>query len=250
MPRLLGFPHIMLSQVTVEKVEERWTATTIQAAFVFHFPSKSKLKSVSSPGAISINLPLLHLGWTFALSLTPERSVPTKRVANWILTAFSFRQHGSAIHWGSTSICAQLSLGEECTPHNSVMGSNLTPLGTMNVVLARTPALDLALPPCTVQSSLPVKVWLSVTISECPLGLFEVRSGLVSEAEVQTQLLRQSCGRLLSRSLANGFTGKLFDVKFLAFPTRFTSGSTGVPLQTRASLCVLEEHVNLSESCQ
>ncbi|KAF8556333.1 hypothetical protein OG21DRAFT_1521141 [Imleria badia] len=132
------------------------------------------------------------------------------------------------------------------------MGSNATPLGSMNVTLAHTPALDIPLTaPCTIsKSSLPVKVWLSVTISGCPLpnGLFEARSRLVPEAEAQVQLVRQSCDRLLSRSLANGFTGKLFDVKFLSFSTCSTSGNTREPLTTYASLCVLEEHLNLSES--
>jgi len=83
-----------------------------------------------------------------------------------------------------------------------------------------------------------------VTISNCPLpnGLFQARFCTVNEAQVQTQLFRQSGDILLSRSLA---TGKLFDVKFLTFST---SGNTGRPLLTYASLSVLEEHVNLLSS--
>ncbi|KAF8545665.1 hypothetical protein OG21DRAFT_1492076 [Imleria badia] len=182
----------MSSQATVEKVEERWSATTIQTAFVFD------ITSISVSSAISIHLPLLHLGWTFALSLTPElQERPVKKgskqikryTGNWIPAVFSFRQHGSAICWGNTSICAQLSLGKEFTPHD-VMGSNSTPLGTMNFVLAHTSALKLPLTmPHTISSLQPDKIWLSVTISECPLvgGLFQVRAGLVNEAEIRAK---------------------------------------------------------------
>lgn len=233
-----------MSSTTVEILEERWSSTTIQTAFVFSLPSRSQ------PGDISINLPLLNLGWTFALSLTgtpgEKRSKKSIRsVKNWIPANFSFRQHSSAIPWGNTSIHAQLSLGEECNPHND-MGSNLTPLGTMNVVLAQTASLELpATTRCTISSIQRNKVWLTVTISECPLpnGLFQARSGPVNEAELQARLVRQSGDRLLSRSLA---TGKLFDVKFLTFSA---SGNTGKLLPTYASFSVLEEHVNLL-SCE
>ncbi|KAF8556334.1 hypothetical protein OG21DRAFT_655968 [Imleria badia] len=255
-----SIPHhsIMLCRMKVEKVEERWSTTTIQTAFVFHSTSKTvPLALLPKSGAISIDLPLPHLGWTFTLSLTPEHphkirsrfrhKIERTYAGNWIPAAFSFRQHGRAVRWGNTSICAQLSLGKECIPHNN-MGSNSTLLGTMNVVLEHTPAFELPLTtPCTISSLPPNKVWLSVTISDCPLadGLFEVRSGLDNEAKIQAQLVRQSGDRVLSRSLG---TGQLFDVKFLAFSTRSTSGNAGVPLPTYASLTVLEEHVNLSSS--
>jgi hypothetical protein len=226
----------------VQKLEERWTPTTVQTAFVFHsLPSKSR---------VSIDFPLPNLGWTFTLSLTSKNVLGDGR-CKWIPAKFSFRQQGSAIPWGSTSIHAQLSLAveqkdcgsvaspaEECTPHND-MGSNLISLGTMNVVLAQTSSLELPTTTrCTVSSLRPNKVWLTVTISECPLanGLFQASSGPVNEAEVQAQLVRQSG----SRSLA---TGKLFDVKFLTFST---SGNTGRLLPTYASLSVLKEHVNFS----
>jgi len=111
--------------------------------------------------------------------------------------------------------------------------------------LAQTSSLELPTTTrCTISSLQRNKVWLTVTISECPFanGLFQARSGSVNQAEVQAQLVRQSGDRLLSRSLA---TGKLFDVKFLTFST---SGDTGRLLPTYASLSVLEGHVNLSSS--
>ncbi|KAN0091210.1 hypothetical protein V8E55_004776 [Tylopilus felleus] len=88
------------------------------------------------------------------------------------------------------------------------------------------------------------KIWLSVTISKCPLvnGLFDARLGPIDEAKVQEQLVRQSGDRVLSRSLT---TGKLFDVKFLTNPTRSPLGN---PLPTYASLSVLKKHVDLSSS--
>ena len=231
-----------------KQLEERWTPTSIQTAFALRLPN-----SIPKSGAVSIDLPLLNLGWTFALSFTPEHLQKTQQQGdkhkhkhkkraydgNWIPAEFSFRQHRSAIHWENTSICAQISLE----------GDNTPPLGTMNAVLAHTPALNLPLAPsCTISPLEPNKVWLSVSISECPLadGLFGVRSGLVNEAEIHAQLVRRSGDRVLSRSLA---TGKLFDVKFLASSTSSTSANTEVSLPTYASLSVLEEHVNLS-SCK
>jgi hypothetical protein len=306
-----------MPSTTAEILEERWLPTTVQTAFVLSLPSKPQ------SGDISIDLPLLNLGWSFALSLTgiPEQNaakgrhkkVKSVKISDkWIPETFSFHQHSSTVPWGNTSIHAQLSLGEECTlhgnmgsnltplgstmnavlartsslelpaedpcigtgsttapaeestpydgmgsttlgccpaevstPHNDV-GSNLTPLGTMNVVLAQTSSLELPTTTrCTISSLQRNKVWLTVTISECPFanGLFQARSGSVNQAEVQAQLVRQSGDRLLSRSLA---TGKLFDVKFLTFST---SGDTGRLLPTYASLSVLEGHVNLS-SCE
>ena len=282
-----------MPSTTVEILEERWTPTAVQTTFVFH-----SLPSRPQSGGASIDLPLLNLGWTFTLSLTPEKNTAKRQATsrgsvkpvtrNWIPATFSFRQHNNAIPWGNTSVHAQLTLGEECTPspHNS-MGSNLTPpgamnvasaqtpsselpttvyepdcpagesashnntgsnltlLGTMSVVLAQTSSLELPITTrCTISSLRPNKVWLIVTISDCPLakGLFQARSGTINEAEVQAQLVRQSGDILLNRSLA---TGKFFDVKFLTFST---SGNTGRPLPTYASLSVLEEHVDLS-SC-
>jgi hypothetical protein len=149
------------------------------------------------------------------------------------------------VHDGMGSTTLGCCPAEVSTPHNDV-GSNLTPLGTMNVVLAQTSSLELPTTTrCTISSLQRNKVWLTVTISECPFanGLFQARSGSVNQAEVQAQLVRQSGDRLLSRSLA---TGKLFDVKFLTFST---SGDTGRLLPTYASLSVLEGHVNLS-SCE
>ena len=244
-------------------LEERWTPTTVETAFVLSLPSRPLTQS----GGISIDLPLVNLGWTFALSLTPVNWQPEilakgpgkkrpgkplgkpvkPKECNWIPTTFSFRRHTSAIPWGNTSIDAQLSLQGECTPespHNSI-GSNLTPFGTMNVVLAQTSSLEVPTTCCTISSLQRTEVRLTVTISECPLvnGLFQARSGPVNESEVKAQLVRQSGDRVLSRSLA---TGKLFDVKFLTFST---SGNTGRLLPTHASLFVLEEHVNLS-SCE
>ncbi|KAI9569722.1 hypothetical protein HD554DRAFT_508207 [Boletus coccyginus] len=129
------------------------------------------------------------------------------------------------------------------------IGSKSTPLGTMKVVLAHTPSLKVPLRTPPILSSLqPNKVWLNVTISDCPLagGLFQVRSfGHVNEGEVQARLVRQSGDRVLSQSLT---TGKLFDVEFLTPSTRSPSGNTGKPLPTYTSLVVLEEHVNLSSS--
>jgi len=232
--------------VVAKTLEERCTPTTIETGFVLSLPL-NKLKS----GGISIDLPLLSLGWTFTLSLTAAR--PNR---HWIPAAFSFRQHGSAAvtPWGNTSIHAQLSLAvdpaEGCTPFNNT-GSSSTPLGTMKVVLAHTSSSEVPLEtPFILPPRQPNKVWLNVTISDCPLanGLLEARSGHVNEAEVRAQLVRQSGNRLLSQSLT---TGKLFllDVEFLTPSTRFPSGNTGKPLPTYASLFVLEGHVNLS-SCQ
>ena len=248
--------------MVVETLEERWTPTTIETAFVFHSPSPGKTTSRD----ISIDLPLLNLGWTFTLSLTPQAAPEQRRAAktrvkgkpvkqySWTPAAFSFRQHDSATPWGNTSIHAQLSLAvdpaEGCTPFNNT-DRNFTPLGTIKVVLAHTSSSEVLLETSCILSSLrPNKVLLNVTISDCPLasGLFQVRSGHVNEAEVQTQLVRKSGNRLLSQSLT---TGKLFvlDVEFLTPSTRFSSGDTGKPLPTYASPFVLEGHVNLS-SCQ
>lgn len=248
--------------MTAVKLEERWTPTTIQTAFVLSLPSSCRKGIGKGSGGISIDLPLLNHGWTFALSLTPERlgqkgSKKGKQSCNWIPAAFSFRQQGSAILWGNTSIHAQLSLAveqhdcgpvaapaEQWAPHND---SNLTPLGTMNIVLAQTSLLELTTTTRRTLSPLQRnKVLLTVTISECPLanGFFQlIRSGPVDEAKVQVQLARQSGDRLLGRSLA---TGKLFDVKFLIFST---SSNTGRLLPTYASLSVLQEHIDLS-SCE
>ncbi|KAH0827934.1 hypothetical protein J3R83DRAFT_3571 [Lanmaoa asiatica] len=249
-----------------EKLEEQWT-TTIQAPFIFSPSCDSK------PSSTFVNLPLLIPGWTFALSLTVNRSTPERRrnlggkksrrsnqECTWVPEAFSFHRHGSTIpsSWGNASMRTQLSLAaeqydrdaaptdygekEEYTPHNNI-GSGLTPLGTMEVGLADTPSVEVpVITPCLLSSLRPTKVWLAVTISKCPFanGLFQAVHG---HAEAETQLVRKSGDRLLSRSLA---TGKLFDVKFLTSSTCSTSGNTGKFLPTYASLSVLEEHINLS----
>ena len=227
--------------VIVELLEERWTPTTIQTAFAFH-------SLPSTPSGTSINLPLSNLGWTFTLSLTPvktgaswahnrDRQPGVRRVRHWIPAVFSFRRHDIAIGWGNTSINARLSLGEEYS-------SSL--LGAMDVVLTETLMSSLNLTtPFTIPPHERNKIWLSVTISKCPLvnGLFDARLGPIDEAKVQEQLVRQSGDRVLSRSLT---TGKLFDVKFLTNPTRSPLGN---PLPTYASLSVLKKHVDLS-SCK
>ena len=249
--------------MTVEKLEERWTLTTVQTAFAF--PS---LPSKPHSGGITIDLPLPNLGWTFSLLLTPDperrarKGLKSVQRCNWIPTAFSFRQQGSAILWGNTSIHAQLlpvlavdqhvcgspaARAEVCAPPID-MSNNSTLLGTMKVALAQTTSLEVPLSTACALLKFN-KLWLTVTISDCPLanGLFRACSGPVNEAEVQGQLVRRSGDRLLSRSLA---TGKLFDVKFLT-STRLnsTSGNTGRLLPTYASLSVLEEHVKIS-SCE
>ncbi|KAG8213995.1 hypothetical protein J3R82DRAFT_10745 [Butyriboletus roseoflavus] len=257
--------------MTVEKLEERWTPTTVQATYVF-CPEQP---SSSGSGRISVNFPLLNLGWSFALSLAPAfesfkasrtlkggrggKRQTTKPLAcnQWIPSAFSFRRDSSKISWGKTSMQAQLSLVmeqydcgdasrlDECTPQN--VGSNSTPLGTMKVVLAHTCSMDV---PLTTSCTLPLhqltKVSLTVTISECPFadGLFET-SHHETEAQAWAWLVKQSGDRLLSRILT---TGKLSSVKFLTSSTRSTPGHTGKLLTTYASLPVLEEHVNLSSA--
>lgn len=201
-----------------------------------------------------MDLPLLNLGWTFALSSkTPQKfgartggkPLTQSRPYNWIPAAFSFRRYDSKIPWGNTSMHAQLSL---LMDGGGTPGSNPTPLGlgTMKVVLAHTPSAEVPLTKsCTLSSLQPAKVSLTVTISECPFanGLFQAVSSQITEAGVHVGLIRQYADCLLSRSLA---TGKLFDVKFLTRSTRSTSGNTGQLFQTYASLSVLEKHVNLS----
>ena len=246
-----------------KKLEERWTPTTIHATFAL--PDLPSHIATTSRG-ISVHLPLLNLGWTFTLSLAPERFEAGKKKiggsvikkgsklykCQWVPSIFSFRRDDSKIPWGNTSMHAQLSLEhdcddsalseEECTPHASDL------IGTIKVVLGCTPSAEYPLPTsCKLSSShQPTRVWLTVTIQQCPFpdGLFQASSNHGSETEAQTQLARQSGDRVLSRSLA---TGKLFDVKFLSFSTRLTSGNTGKLLPTYASLSVLEKHVNLPD---
>lgn len=253
--------RILMPSVNVEKVDERWTPTTVQTAFVLH-------ASDPRSSTISVDLPLLNLGWTFTLSLTPEHSQvhenpkkrQIKRNGNWIPVAFSFRRHDSTIPWSKTSLHAQLSLAVEqpqvqCTPSSvlagespDTVGSNAIPLATFNVVLADTPSFKLSLTtPCALSSLHPHKISLTLTVSDCPLanGLFEACSGTAHETQVQAQFAKLRGDRLLSRSLT---TGKPFDVKFLANSTRFPSGNTVEPLPTYISLSVLEGHINPS-SC-
>ena len=267
----------------VELLDERWTPASIQTTLAFH-----SLPRTLGSGGVSIDLPLLNLGWTFTLSFKPTRystkrykgkrgGGPAKSCTDWIPERFSFRQDTSQnkIDWGNTSIHAQISLVqavEQPQHHTESLGefpqyaeprtqdaasandcpgdgSDMTLLATMKIVsVAGTPSLDLPVEKsCTISSLRPHKVQLTVTISDCPLpsGLFGARFGATSEARSQTQLVRQNGERLLSRSLA---TGKFFDVKFMT-PSARSSGITGKPLPTYASLSVLEEHVNPS-SCR
>ena len=233
------------NNMQADKLEERCTPTTIRATFALRdLPSCSTVSR-----GISIHLPLLNFGWTFALSLASRRFVTSdgrrSNSSKWAPQAFSFRQHDSKIPWGNTSMQAQLSLATE--PENGIgIENDSTSLGTINVVLAHTPSAELPLTTSyKLSSRRPTTVWLTVTISECPFakGLFQARSYLDSETEAQTRLARQSGDRVLSRSLT---TGKLFDVKFLS-STCAISGNAGKLLPTYASLSVLEKHVNLPD---
>ncbi|KAF8444676.1 hypothetical protein L210DRAFT_3642926 [Boletus edulis BED1] len=237
-------------------VEERWTPTTIQTTFVL---PESKLRKVSTDSNISINLPFPKtLGWTFALSLSVKRLKKLGRSSTgyYYPMAFSFRRHDSAIPWGRTSICAQLSLAvkqpQSTDPeHGSHPATSVDaaeePLGTIELVLEDTSSVEV---PITTPHNLsilpPNKICLTVTISDCALpdGLFQARSRPFNKVGTQAHLVQQGCD-LLSRLLA---TGKPFDVKFLTPSTRSTSGKTGDPLPTYASLSVVEEHVDLLSS--
>lgn len=245
--------HPSNMSVTVTKLEEQWTPTTIQVAFALCSQSSN-----SSWRGVSVDLPLLNLGWTFALSLTPvgkKNPLRPSKPSSWIPGRFSFRRHGSTTPWRNTSMHAQLSLATEqrdrggasgeSIPDNTV-GNNSMPLGIMEVILAHT--LSTEVPPttsCGLSLLRPTKVTLTVTISECPFanGFFKAVSSQFDDTETQARLVRQSGDSLLSRSLT---TGKLFDVKFLTRSTRSTSGNTGELFETYASLPVLEEHINLS----
>ncbi|KAF8444675.1 hypothetical protein L210DRAFT_3642925 [Boletus edulis BED1] len=242
-----------MPSIQARMVEERWTPTTIQTAFVL---PESELRKVSIDINSSINLPFPKtLGWTFALSV--KRLKNLGRSSTYYPMAFSFRRHDSAIPWGRTSICAQLSLAvkqpqstdpeHDYHPATSVDAAE-EPLGTIELVLADTPSVQV---PITTRRKVsirpPNKVCLTVTVSDCALpdGFFQARSSPISEGGTQAHLVRQGCDHLSSRSLA---TGKPFDVKFLTPSTRSTSGKTGDPLPTYASLSVVEEHVDLSFS--
>jgi len=253
-----------MPSVNVEKLEERWTPTTVQTAFILR-------ASDPRSSTISVDLPLLNLGWTFALSLTAEHSQvhenpkkkQIKRNGNWIPVAFSFRRHDGTVRWNNTSLHAQLELAVEqpqvqCTPSSvpagecippDTVGSNAMPLAlaTFKVVLANTPSFELPLTtPCALSSLHPHKISLTLTISDCPLanGLFEACSGTAYQTQVQAQFAKLRGDRFLSRSLT---TGKPFDIKFLANSTR-SSGNTVEPLPTYTSLSVLEGHINPSSS--
>ncbi|KAF8134620.1 hypothetical protein EV363DRAFT_1213975 [Boletus edulis] len=243
-------------------VEERWTPTTIQTTFVLLAESElrevsitgEKLK-ISIAGSISINLPFPRiLGWTFALSV--KRLKKVGRGSTCYPMVFSFCRHNSAIPWGRTSICAQLSLAvkqpQSTDPeHGSHPATSVDaaeePLGTIELVLEDTSSVEV---PITTPHNLsilpPNKICLTVTISDCALpdGLFQARSRPFNKVGTQAHLVQQGCD-LLSRLLA---TGKPFDVKFLTPSTRSTSGKTGDPLPTYASLSVVEEHVDLLSS--
>ena len=128
-----------MSSITAQKLEERWTPTTIQTAFNIF----GSLPSMPPSSDIIIGLPLLNLGWTFSLSLTREEKSSQKKVIKkglkgrassytWRPVAFSFRQHGSAIRWRNASIRAKLWLGGSCPP---------PPPGTINTILADAPSL-------------------------------------------------------------------------------------------------------------
>lgn len=247
--------------ITVEKLEERWTPTTVQTTFVF----SSQSPSSGSGRTISVNIPLLNIGWAFALSLDSEshgkilgtahrrkKGTTVTKPCNWIPVTFSFCRDSSKISWGKTSMHAQLSLTMEqhdlgdasdvCTLRN--VGSNSeTPLGTMEVVLADTCSVEVPLTTsCTLSLHQLTKGSLSVTISDCPFanGLFQT-SCRVNDAEAQAWLVKRSGDRFLSRTLT---TGKLSYVKFLTSSTRPTPGYTGKLFTTYASLSILEEHVN------
>ncbi|KAG6375427.1 hypothetical protein JVT61DRAFT_2984 [Boletus reticuloceps] len=219
-------------------VEERWTPTTIQTAFVL---PESKLRKVSTTGScISINLPFpRNLGWTFTLSV--KRLKKVGRTSTYCPVTFSFRRHDdSAIPWGSTSICARLSLQVavkqpqptdlECNSHPvTSIDAKEEPFGTIKLVLADTPSVQV---PIKTRSNLsifpPNEVCLTVTISDCALpdGFFQARSSPPI-----------TCDR------------KTFRREVLDPSTRPTSGKSGDPLPTYASLSVVEEHVDIS-SCQ
>ncbi|KAG9316685.1 hypothetical protein JVU11DRAFT_2745 [Chiua virens] len=262
--------------VRAEKLEEQWTSTTIQAAFTFRLTSPKS-------SSFSIDLPLPHLGWSFALSLSPlslkqsrgptrkkERTTDTRvyvsdRIASTYdctPVRFSFRQDGNSNPWGDTSLQAQLSLAsfqhnaadttstsetEGTTQNNMNYDSARMPLGTLQAVLSRDSLMVL---PLTTVGSIslqqPIKIWLNVMISGCPFsnGFFRFDfANHVHEADAHTQLVRQCGDRLLTRSLA---TGKHFDVKFLTSPTR--TGKTKKLHASYASLFVLEQKVDLPSS--
>ena len=262
----------------VELLDERWTPTSIQTTLAFH-----SLPRTLEPGNISIDFPLLNLGWTFALLLKPTgysmKYYPEYEQArswiDWIPQRFSFRQDTSSqnkIDWGNTSIHAQISLVQaveqpqrytespdafpQCAEHRAQgtasandcpgEGSDMTPLATMKIAsVVDTPSLNLPLrKSCIISSMRSNKVQLTVTISDCPFPGGLFGARLGATSEARYQM--QLVRQSGERLLSRSLaTGKFFDVKFMTPSAR---SSTGKPLPTYASLSVLEEHVNPSSS--